>query len=85
MEFLVYAVKDELTGVFYAPMYFKTEVEAARYFKTQMNNTPNCKYNASDYAIYKLGTFNEETGVFTSNVSKEIGGRSVIDVNNSKE
>ena len=60
-------------------MYYKSEAEAKRHFKTQMNNNSNWKYNSSDYALYRLGTFNEETGVFTSEVTKEINGRSVID------
>lgn len=79
MTYNVYAVKDELTNMFFAPMYYKSEAEAKRHFKTQMNNNPDWKYNSSDYGFYKLGTFNDETGEFVSEVSKEINGRSVID------
>lgn len=79
MTYDVYAMKDELTNMFFWPMYFKSEAEAKRYFKTKMNDNPDWKYNSTDYAFYRLGTFNDETGEYISQVSKEINGRSVID------
>ena len=76
---LVYAIKDDLRNMFHAPVYFKTEVEGARYFKTAINNNNELKYNASDFSFWKLGTFDDETGIFESEVLKEINGRSVLD------
>ena len=79
MEFIIYAIKDDLRNMFHTPQYFRTEVEGARYFKTAINNNQDLKYNASDFSFWKLGTFNDETGEFTSEISKEINGRSVLD------
>lgn len=79
MLFNVYAIKDDLRNMFHSPMYFKTEPEGARYFKTAINNNDDLKYNSTDFSWWKLGTFNDETGEFTSDISKEINGRSVLD------
>ena len=79
MLFLVYAIKDDLRNMFQQPVYFKTEVESARYFKTAINNNQDLKYNSSDFSLWKLGTFDDETGTFESIISKEMNGRSVLD------
>lgn len=79
MEYTVYAIKDDLRNMFHKPEYFRTEVEGARYFKTAINNNEQLKYNSSDFSWWKLGTFDDETGVYTSDISKEINGRSVLD------
>lgn len=79
MLFITYAIKDDLRNMFHTPQYFRTEVEGARYFKTAINNNQDLKYNSSDFSFWKLGTFNDETGEFTSCISKEINGRSVLD------
>lgn len=79
MEYSVYAIKDDLRNMFIQPVYFRTEVESARYFKTAINNNNEMKYNASDFSFWRLGTYNDETGVYTSEISKEINGRSVLD------
>lgn len=79
MLFTVFSIKDDLRNMFQAPVYFKTDIEGARYFKTAINNNEDLKYNCSDFSFWKLGSFDDETGVFTSKVSKEINGRSVLD------
>lgn len=79
MILTIFAIKDDLRNMFLSPQYFKTEVEGARYFKTAINNNNDLKYNASDFSFWKLGTFDDESGIFTSEVSKEINGRSVLD------
>lgn len=79
MLYKAYSIKDDLRNMFQNPVYFKTEVEGARYFKTAINNNEELKYNASDFSFWKLGTFDDESGVFLSEISKEINGRSVVD------
>lgn len=79
MNFLVYAIKDDLRNMFHQPVYFKTEVEGARYFKTAINNNQDLKFNSNDFSFWKLGSFDDESGVFISELSKEINGRSVLD------
>lgn len=79
MNFIVYAIKDDLRNMFHQPVYFKTEVEGARYFKTAINNNQDLKYNCNDFSFWKLGSFDDETGILTTEVSKEMNGRSVLD------
>ena len=79
MLFTVYSIKDDLRNMFHTPVYFKSEAEGARYFKTSINNNDDLKYNSSDFSWWKLGTFDDETGIYTSDIEKEINGRSVLD------
>ncbi len=69
MQFLVYSIKDDLRNMFQQPVYFKTAI----------NNNKDLKYNSSDFSFWKLGSFDDETGEFKSEVSKEMNGRSVLD------
>lgn len=75
----VYAVKDELTDRFMQPIYCQNNKEAERWFYTQINEIPLWKSNAADYALCSLGTFNEGTGIFTSNVQKLQNGSAVVE------
>lgn len=75
----VYAVKDELQGEFLQPIYAENDTLATRKFKYQINNIDQWKYNCSDYSLYKLGSFDSITGIYTSTVEKLAGGRSVKD------
>lgn len=79
MEYSVYAIKDDLRNMFITPVYFRSDVEAARYFKTSINNNKEMSYNASDFSFWKLGSYDDETGEYISEISKEINGRSVLD------
>lgn len=73
----IYAVKDELTDTFLQPTYGENDLEITRLFAYQINNTPIWKDNPSDYSLYRLGTFNEETGEIESKVERLTGGRAV--------
>ena len=73
----IYAVKDELTNTFLQPTFAENDLEITRIFAYQINNTPIWKDNPSDYSLYKLGTFNEETGEIKSKIEKLTGGRAV--------
>lgn len=75
----VYAVKDELTNRFMQPIYCQNDKEAERWFYTQVNEISLWKSNASDYSLNALGTFNEETGEFCSNVEKLQNGSAVVE------
>lgn len=74
----LYAVKDELTQMFLTPTHFNSEDEAKRQFKSQINTIPLWKDNSSDFSLYRVGTYNNETGELTSNIEKIINGRSVL-------
>ena len=61
----IYAIKDELTGKFMQPFFLKGKThkeEAERLFKSQGSNITLWKDNPSDYALYEIGVFDEESG-----------------------
>lgn len=61
----IYAVKDELTGTFFTPIFLKgeeTEKQAERVFSEMINNNSIWKNNPNDFGLYRLGTFNEKNG-----------------------
>ena len=74
-----YAVKDELSQTFLSPVLMNSEAEAKRQFKSQINNIPIWKDNPSDFSLYCLGSFNQETGELIGSPTKIVGGRSVLD------
>lgn len=76
-EFLMCAVKDELSETFYNPVFAKSEEEMIRLFEYQINSTPLWKENPSDFSLYQLGNYNEITGEVRGNMKKIIGGRAV--------
>lgn len=86
MEYLMYSVKDELTGKFMSPMFVErddtAENVAIRQFKSNVNTIKLWKDNPNDYSLYLVGLFNDETGASATAISKIISGRSVIDVTN---
>lgn len=73
----VVAVKDELTNTFLQPTFGENLLALQRLFEYQINNIDLWKANPADFSLYKLGTFEEETGIFVSNIEKLAGGRSV--------
>lgn len=78
MKLEFYAVKDELANEMMLPGLFQTEDLAKRQFKSQVNNIELWKDNSSDFSLYRLGTFDNETGEIESHVEKVVGGRSVL-------
>lgn len=77
MQFGVYAIKDEINERFMQPNFIRSEVEATRLFKYQLNENPIWKSNAADFGLYCLGVFDEERGFTERKVSKIMGGLSV--------
>lgn len=80
MNYNIYAVKDEMTGRFMEPQYFRTEDEAKRNFGYQVNNIKLWKDNAADWSLYKLGEFSEDHGFLIDTIcmDKVIGGRAML-------
>lgn len=75
----IVAVKDELSEGFLQPTFIASKEEALRLFKQQVNSIPLWKDNASDFSLYWLGTFDEETGTIIGDLPVKIaGGRSVL-------
>lgn len=79
---LIIGVRDELTGAFFQPNFFKGEKakeQALRLFETQVNDNPIWRNNPNDFGLYQLGEFNEETGkIKVTNIDKLASGTSVL-------
>lgn len=80
MTYSIYAVKDEMTGRFMEPQFFRSEDEAKRNFQFHINNIPLWKDNAADYSLFKLGDFSEDDGFLVDCIciEKIAGGRSML-------
>ena len=77
-DFLILAVKDELTGLFFQPIFCKSEAEGKRWFEFVLNDNKIWKSNAAMYSLYKLGTFNDKEGIKDyPTVELIVGGLSV--------
>lgn len=72
--FYVVAVKDELTQAYLQPTFGQSIDELKRIFQTQIKTVPIWRENPSDFSLYLLGTFNQETGVFISCIEKIMSG-----------
>lgn len=59
----MYAIKDELNG-FTTPIPINTEEIAKRYFKDQMLGNPTMKNSKEDFSLWKMGTFDTESGTY---------------------
>ena len=62
----IYTVKDEMTGSFLNPAVIKTDEEAKRMFKYQINNTPIWTDNPEDFSLYKVGTLSHNMEIFST-------------------
>ena len=78
-KFFIVAVKDELTGSFLQPTFGETIAELERIFKYQINNIDLWRCNSSDYTLYKLGVYDQETGEIISNLERLVNGRAVLE------
>lgn len=65
----VYSIRDKLVA-YQSPFYMHSDEQAIRSFKMAVNaETPNSISQAfADMDLYRLGTFDDMTGVFTSEV-----------------
>lgn len=91
-DFLMYSVKDEMTGKFMNPMFVECadtdeldSVEtsdrlAIRSFKSNLNNIQLWKDNPNDYSLYRVGKFDDELGAASVVNIKVASGRSVLNV-----
>lgn len=74
-----YSVKDTLTNKFNGLVFFLSEEEAKRTFKTQVNSIDIWKDNPADFELWYVGTFDDETGMLSSqDMTKVCNGRSVL-------
>lgn len=79
MKVGLYAIKDELADNFMPTMEFKSEAEAKRTFKYLINDKKNDLMNScpEDYSLWKIGTFEKNTGKIEAALEKIENGRAV--------
>lgn len=77
-KFYIVSVKDELTGAFLQPTFGETLEELKRLFAYQVNKIDLWRYNSSDYTLYCLGTFDQETGEIMPHIERLVNGRAVV-------
>lgn len=73
-----YAVKDNLSDKFNGIIFFNSEAEAKRAFKSNVNNIEIWRDNPGDFDLYMIGTFDDETGELHTQLTKICNGRSVL-------
>lgn len=63
----IYSVKDTKAEAFLPPWYAPTNASAIRSFSTAVNDSTHdfAKY-PSDFVLYQLGSFDDNTGVITA-------------------
>lgn len=71
-----YAVRDLMTERFMAPALASSDQEAIRQFKSNINHINLWKDNPQDFDLWKLGTYDDETGEIMYKPSKVVNGRS---------
>lgn len=62
----MYAIKDELNG-YTVPIPMYSEEVAKRYLKDQYEGNPTIKNSPEDFSLWKVGTFDSDTGTFMMN------------------
>lgn len=82
-KFYIVSVKDELTGTFLQPTFGENIEALKRIFTTQINTIAIWKENSSDFSLYQLGFFDQETGEIIPEVVKLVSGHSVLRKENS--
>lgn len=64
MTYQVYCLFDKAAGLFLAPMVDINEATCKRNVSMQVNKTSGAlNYNPSDYDLYRMGTFSDNSGV----------------------
>lgn len=88
MKLKVYAIKDTLNGAYMNPFYLQNDNVAIRAFANVIKYGPddnNIKMNAKDMELYKIGEFDEENGMLTSEINFLTNGANFIEIKKEKE
>ena len=69
MKLVVYSIRDSKSEIFSQPMYMVTPGVAIRMFGDEVGN-PNSNLNKhpEDFALFRLGQFDDSTGALESEV-----------------
>ena len=74
-----YAIYDNLGQTFNVPVLFDNDATATRWFTNVVNSKENdiIYSNPQDFDLYKLGSYENNTGELTPGFEKLISGKSV--------
>lgn len=74
----MYALKDNLAGVYMQPQLFQNENVALRNFTEIINGTGVFKNNPADFELWKVGTYDDQEGIVIPEPEKIATGLSVV-------
>lgn len=60
-----YAVHDSAVGAYNQPLFFRSRGEAVRAFQDACGKESNFVAHPADYSFFRIGQFDDQTGVFT--------------------
>lgn len=70
----LYSIKDEKVGVFYKPYFLSHDVIAKRMFRGMLRQQDSLMREfPRDYALYRVGCFDEKTGKIEQNEPESLG------------
>ena len=76
MKLFFYAVKDLMTERYMSPALSESDEVATRQFKSNINHINLWKDNPQDFDLWRLGTYDDETGEILYDPHKVVNGRS---------
>ena len=63
MKFGVYSMRDSVSGLYNSPTFEQDDAIAVRSFRFAVNKNDFLQFNAKDVDLYRIGTFDNTTGV----------------------
>lgn len=66
MKYGIYSCFDQVSHVYHGGMYLRTEAEAMRLFSASVLSDDFMRDHASDFALYIVGSFDDEDGKITA-------------------
>lgn len=70
MELKVFSIYDNAVKAYNQPFFMLTQAEAVRAFSNLLKDiNSSIAQNPQDYVLYKLGTYDNQTGMFTQDKS----------------
>lgn len=85
MKLGIYSIHDAHVG-FMAPVTDMNDVTALRNFSVQVNTNETIKRHSLDFSIYRIGTFDSDSGIIEAQIPPEIvaNASSLLEVNNEE-
>lgn len=72
MKAIMCSVHDITTSTFRAPFYAMNEEDAKRAFRMILNSNDLMKQNPSDFELYHVGLWDDETGIYDLDQSGKV-------------